>query len=122
MYIASKIDRRKKKIRHTIKKQFKYRLTVYKSNKHTYAQLYNPDCNLVILSMSTLDKNFKLEISKCELDILNKVTKSKMLANLLAIKIKEMNIKNIVFDRSGFKFHGRIKAVAETINKNGIIC
>lgn len=122
MYITSKIDKRKKKIRHAIKKQFKYRLTVYKSNKHTYTQLYNPDCNLVILSMSTLDKNFKLEISKSKLDVLNKVTKSKILAILLAIKIKEMNIKNIVFDRSGFKFHGRIKAVAETINKNGIIC
>ncbi len=113
-------DRRKKKIREKIKKQNKHRLTVYKSNKHIYAQLYKSDGSKVLESMSTINKIFKDKIELENLNNLTKIEQSKLVGNLLAKKMKEKNIDNIVFDRSGFKFHGRIKAVADAIKENGI--
>ncbi|HIH2763165.1 MAG TPA: 50S ribosomal protein L18 [Candidatus Azoamicus sp.] len=114
-------DRRKKKIRAKIKKQNKYRLTVYKSNKHIYAQIYKNDGSEVLESMSSINNIFKKKIDTDKLNNLTKIEQSKLVGNLLAEKIKQKNINRIVFDRSGFKFHGRIKAVADAIKENGII-
>lgn len=113
-------DRRKKKIREKIKIQDKCRLTVYKSNKHIYAQLYKNDGSTVLDSMSSTSKIFKHKIELDNLHNLTKIEQSKLVGTLLAEKMKKKNINNIVFDRSGFKFHGRIKAVADAIKENGI--
>ncbi|HIH2763483.1 MAG TPA: 50S ribosomal protein L18 [Candidatus Azoamicus sp.] len=120
LYINSNLARRKKKIREKIKLQKRYRLTVYKSNKHIYAQLYTTDGSKVLESMSTINKIYKNKIKADSLNKLTKIEQSKLVGNLLAEKIKQKNINNIVFDRSGFKFHGRIKAVADAIKENGI--
>lgn len=123
MYTSSAIIKRKKKIRSKIRTQDKNRLTVYKSNKHIYTQLYNSTGNTIITSMSTLDKSFKDEINKLADGLrLNKVNQAKIIGSLLAKKIKDKNITQIVFDRSGFKFHGRIKAIADSIKEYGIHC
>ncbi len=71
--------------------------------------------------MSTLDKEFKSKI-KNNMKLLNKIEQANLVGLLLAQKIKDKKIKQVVFDRSGFKFHGRIKAVADSISSNGIIC
>ena len=118
---SSTLEKKKKKIRSKIKVQQKYRLTVYKSNKHTYAQVYEYDGSIVITSMSTLDNIFKCEIKKLEKK-LNKTEKANLVGHLLAQKIKEKNINNVAFDRSGFKFHGRVKAIADSIKACGIKC
>lgn len=120
IYNNNNLERRKKKIRKKIKIQSKYRLTVYKSNKHIYAQLYKNDGSEVIESMSSLSISFKQKIEKENLNTLTKIEKSKLVGQLLAEKLKQKNLNNIVFDRSGFKFHGRIKAVADAIKENGI--
>lgn len=120
IYISSNLERRKKKIREKIKRQDNYRLTVYKSNKHIYAQLYKNDGSLVLESMSSTSKIFKKNIEEQNLNNLTKMEKAKLVGNLLAKEILKKNIKNITFDRSGFKFHGRIKAVADAIKENGI--
>ncbi|HFL8819399.1 MAG TPA: 50S ribosomal protein L18 [Candidatus Azoamicus sp. OHIO2] len=123
MHKSSAINKRKKKIRCTIKKQNKYRLTVYKSNKHIYTQLYNSTGTKIITSLSTLDNLFKNEITNTKTtEQLTKTTKAKIIGLLLAKKIKDKNITQVVFDRSGFKFHGRIKAVADSIKDSGIAC
>lgn len=118
IYKKTNIEKRKKKIREKIKKKDKYRLTVYKSNKHIYAQLFKNDGSQVLESMSSINKIFREEIKN--LTNLTKIDKSKIVGKLLAEKLKEKNLKNIAFDRSGFKFHGRIKAVAEAMIENGI--
>lgn len=123
MYTNSAISKRKKKIRSKICLQNKNRLTVYKSNKHIYAQLYNSTGTTIITSMSTLDKSFKIEINKLQNN--EKITKTyqaKIVGLLLAKKISEKNITQIVFDRSGLKFHGRIKIIADSIKEYGIHC
>lgn len=119
MYIRSALDKRKLKIRKMIAKQNKLRLTVYKSNKHIYAQLFSPNGGLVIASASSLDKNFKELTADKKL---SKMEEAFLVGDLLSNSLISKNISSVVFDRSGFKFHGRIKAVAESIKKNGIKC
>lgn len=119
MYTYTSSDRRKKKIRKKILKHGKLRLTVYKTNKHIYAQLFSSDGSHVLASASSLDKKFK--------DLSNGKTMSKtddaiLVANLLTDSLIAKNITCVAFDRSGFKFHGRIKIIAEVIRKNGINC
>ncbi len=114
------IKKKQKKIREKIAKQKKNRLTVYKSNKHTYAQLYNSDGTQIITSASTIDKSFKIEALNKKL---NKTEQASLVGNIIAKKIINNNIdKTIVFDRSGFKFHGRIKSIANSIKTHGIKC
>lgn len=120
MYNTSAIRRRRIKLRRKIAKQDKPRLTVYKSNKHIYAQLYTATGSNVILSSSSLDKDFKERIKN--LTDLTKTQQAEIVGSLVSEKIKNKNIDKVVFDRSGFKFHGRIKALADAVLKNGIFC
>lgn len=119
MRILSGFDRRKKKIRKKILRQNKLRLTVYKSNKHIYAQLFVCDGSKVLASASSLDKNFKEQTVGKKL---SKIEKAVLVGRILSSILKNKNIFSVVFDRSGFKFHGRIKAVADSIKEHGIIC
>ena len=93
---------------------------MYKSNKHVYAQLYNSNGTDIITSASTIDKSFK-EAIKDHIK-LNKKDAASLVGDLLAKKIAQKNITHVIFDRSGFKFHGRIKAVADSIKNFGINC
>jgi len=118
-------DKIKLKIRKRIKEQSSFfRLTVYKSNKHIYTQVFTSDIKRVVLSVSSLDKEFKIRrekacvVSKC----FSKVDASRLVGFLLAERIKKKRITQVVFDRSGFKFHGRIKAVADSLIESGIKC
>ncbi len=122
MYISLSSERKKIKIRSKISKQSKYRLTVYKSNKHIYAQLFTSDGSKIVTSMSSLDKTFKNEVKKKNINFSSKIDKSILIGTLLAKKIINNGIYKVAFDRSGFKFHGRIKAVADSIIKNGVMC
>lgn len=119
MYKNSALNRRKIKIRKKIAKQNTCRLSVYKSNKHIYAQLFNSKGSFVILSASSIDKDFKNEVKD---NHMTKIDQAFLVGSLLAKKIKDKGIDRVVFDRSGFKFHGRIKAVANAILNNGIFC
>lgn len=122
MYTSSAFDRKKTKIRKKIAKQSKYRLTVYKSNKHIYVQLFTSNGSKVIMSLSSLDKIFRQELNLLESKNHSKVDQAALVGVLFAKKLKDKNIDQVVFDRSGFKFHGRIKAVADSILSNGILC
>ena len=122
MYTSSAFDRKKTKIRKKIAKQNKFRLTVYKSNKHIYVQLFTSNGSKVIMSLSSLDKIFRQELCSLESKNYSKVDQAALVGVLFAKKLKDKNIDQVVFDRSGFKFHGRIKAVADSILSNGILC
>jgi len=87
------------------------RLVVYRSNANIYAQLVDDEKGITVLSASSIDKSIKSLIDKAT----NKIEKSKIVGESLADKIKEAKIGRIVFDRNGYKYHGRVKALTEAI-------
>ncbi len=90
------------------------RLSVFRSNRYTYVQLINDEEGKTIVSASTkeLTINDKQSITKQKL--------AEQLGELIAKKAAEKGIKKAVFDRSWYKYHGRIKAVAEGARKEGL--
>lgn len=91
------------------------RLTVRRSNKHIYTQIINDLSNESLVQVSDLDPkiNEKTE-SK------TKVETSRVVGKHIAEKAQEQGIKQVVFDRSGYKYHGRVKAVAEAAREAGL--
>ncbi len=86
------------------------RLAVYRSTKHTYAQLIDDVAGKVLAAAST----------KSESQSKKNVDASKAVGSALAKKAMEKNIKNVVFDRSGYVYHGRVKAVADGAREGGL--
>ena len=104
--------RRAKKARANIRNQEVPRLSVYRSSKHFYAQILDSLGSKVIVSASTLEKDLK--ISSNNLDGASEVGKA------VAERAIKNGIKKVVFDRSGYKYHGRIKALADSARKTGL--
>lgn len=88
------------------------RLTVYRSSKHFYAQLFDSLGSKVIVSASTLEKADKVKNNNLET--------AKVLGKKIAERALENGIKKVVFDRSGYKYHGRIKALADSAREAGL--
>lgn len=93
----------------------KPRLCVYRSLNNIYAQLVDDLNNTTLLSCSTLDKEIKEKAKGGNLK------GAELLGELVAKKAKEKGVEKIVFDRGGYLYHGRIKAVAEAMRKGGLI-
>ena len=113
----SKVSARQK-IRYRIRKKIsgsaqKPRLSVYRSNRDIYVQLID-DANGVTLA-SASSKQADIAAQK-----VNKVEKSKLVGSAIAKKSEELGIKDVVFDRSGYIYHGRIKAIAEGAREGGL--
>ena len=101
---------RRKKIRAKISgTKSRPRLSVFRSDRYIYAQLVDDQENKVILAVNDL-----------KLDKERKVERGKEVGKLVAQKAKELGVKEIVFDRSGYKYHGRVKAVAEGAREGGL--
>ncbi len=109
------------------------RLGVFRSNKHIYGQLIDDEKGKTILSSSDLElKKSKVKSPKSKIQIKNKKTKDIQkplsgkiatayeVGQLLAKKAIEKKIEKIVFDRGGYKYHGRIKALAEGAREGGL--
>lgn len=103
----------KKKIRGTKERP---RLYVFKSNKHIYIQLINDISNDIIASSSSVSKELK---DKIDSSINCKTVQ--IIGKNIAIKSKAKGIKKIVFDRGKKRYHGKIKAIAESLRTEGII-
>jgi len=88
------------------------RLAVHYSNKNVYAQLINDDAGVTIAAASTLDK----EIENGSANI----STSEKVGSLIAKKAKENKIEEVVFDRGGFIFHGKVKALADAAREEGL--
>ena len=107
---------RKRRCRARINNQEICRLTVYKSAKNIYAQIFSSDNLFVLISASSIDKNIKDKILNK-----NKIIKSQEIGKIIAQKAKLKGISKVAFDKSGFKYHGCIKAVAESARKYGLL-
>ena len=92
----------------------RFRLSITRTSKNISAQIIDDTNNITLLSSSSIDKEMK------NLDKINKTDLSKKVAENLAKKAKEKNITKIFFDRGSYKYHGRVKAFAETLRKNGM--
>jgi large subunit ribosomal protein L18 len=87
------------------------RLNVYRSNKNIYAQVIDDVEGVTLASASTLDK----EVSDS-----NKTEQANSVGSLVAKRAADKKIKNVVFDRGGYLYHGRVKALAEGARENGL--
>jgi len=106
------------KIRYSIRKKVsgtsdKPRLAVFRSNKQIYAQLIDDAAGNTLASASSLDKGVE---SLKE----NKINQAIAVGKLIAKNAKEKGIDSVVFDRGGFLYHGRIKALAESARDSGL--
>lgn len=113
----SKVSARQK-IRYRIRKKIsgstqKPRLSVFRSNKDIYVQLIDDTKGTTIASASSREKDIAAQKG-------NKVEASKRVGEAIAKKSLELGIANVVFDRSGYIYHGRIKAVAEGAREGGL--
>ena len=106
--------RRAIKTRKRIGESNSHRLSVYRSARHIYVQLLTSNGDKVITTISTNQKKLKKKIKS------NNITSSKMIGKIMADFIKKEKIKKVAFDRSGYKYHGKIKALADSIRENGV--
>lgn len=93
----------------------KPRLSVFKSSKHIYAQIINDDEGLTLVSASTKSKDLQDQFAGK-----TGIEKAEIIGNQIAEKAKEADIKTIVFDRNGYRYHGKLKAIAEAARKGGL--
>ncbi|WP_138420162.1 50S ribosomal protein L18 [Aquibacillus sediminis] len=89
------------------------RLNVYRSNKHIYAQLIDDLNGKTVASASTVDNELKLEST-------GNVEAAAKVGELVAKRAKENGYQNVVFDRGGYLYHGRIKALADAAREAGL--
>ncbi|MFI4853129.1 MAG: 50S ribosomal protein L18 [Candidatus Makana argininalis] len=108
--------KRAKKNRLKIKLSNAIRLSIHKTSRHIYAQIISQNNSEILISASTLEKKIKNKLKITG----NKNAASKI-GQIIAKRSINKNIKKISFDRSGFKYHGRIKALADSARKNGLI-
>jgi len=108
-----KRQKRATKTRSKIELSENNRLTVFRSNSHIYAQVSSFDGSEVIASASTTESSVKSE-NNGNIEAASKVGK------LIAERAKEKGIEKVAFDRSGYKYHGRVKALAESAREAGL--
>ncbi len=105
-----KLRNRKKLKKVNIKK---FRISVSKSLNNLSAQIIDDSNRKTLVSASSVEKEIKSKKIK-------KIEKSNLIGEILAKRAKEKNIVEVYFDRGGNKYHGRIKAFADTLRKNGL--
>ena len=107
--------KRKLRNRKRVKKlnKTRFRVSVSKSLNNLSAQIIDDKQKITLVSASSIEKDVKSKKTK-------KMEKSSLIGEILAKRAKEKNITEVYFDRGEFKYHGRIKAFAETLRKNGL--
>jgi len=120
--LSSKLEKQDARLKrhHRIRKKIsgtkeRPRLSVFKSLKHIYAQIINDEEGVTLVSSCTLSPEIKEQIQHG-----GNITASKMVGEFLAKKALEKDIKNVVFDRGGYIYHGRVKALAEAAREAGL--
>ncbi|MFN8291742.1 MAG: 50S ribosomal protein L18 [Chitinophagaceae bacterium] len=109
---------RRQRIRYTIRKKIsgassKPRLSVFRSNADIYAQIIDDSKGVTIASASSRDKDIAAQKS-------NKVDKSKLVGAAIARKASELGVSEVVFDRGGYLYHGRVKSLADGAREGGL--
>ena len=107
---------RSRRVRYQVRLRAKGRprLSVFRSDRHIYAQIIDDSCGKTLCSASTMDKSFRGVGSTSNCEAASKV------GAMLAAKAKDAGIKAVVFDRGGYSYHGRVKALADGARGGGL--
>jgi large subunit ribosomal protein L18 len=90
------------------------RLTVFRSNKQIYVQVIDDLNGLTLLSACSKEKDIAAQTG------IKKIEQAKLVGKLIASKCKEKGIETVVFDRNGYKYHGRVKSLADAAREGGL--
>lgn len=120
MKVRNPKTERRNKIRRRVRSKIsgtpeRPRLSVFKSNKHIYAQLIDDKAGHTLASMSTKNAELRDQITE-----MSGVEKADAVGRKLGEKAKEAGIEDVVFDRSGYFYHGKIKALADAAREAGL--
>lgn len=107
--------RRAKKARAKIRELRINRLSVHRTPRHIYAQVIGPDGDKVLASASTVQESLRKELKGT-----GNVDAAIAVGKLIAERAKEAGVTKVAFDRSGFKYHGRVKALADAAREAGL--
>ncbi len=107
--------RRAAKTRARIRRAATSRLCVFRSPQHVYAQIIEPSGGRVLVSASTAEREVREQIGYG-----GNVGAAAVVGKRLAEKAKEAGIRRVAFDRSGYKYHGRVKALADAAREGGL--
>ena len=113
-------DATRRRIRYRIRKRLsgsegRPRLAVFRSDKHIYAQVIDDGSGRTVAQASSLDKELRVTGKRG-----GNVEAAKKVGSAIASRLKERGIENVVFDRGGYLYHGRIKALAEAAREAGL--
>lgn len=108
--------RRSKRARAKIKELGVNRLSIHRTPRHLYAQIIAPNGAEVLASASTVDKAVKAELEGSS----GNAAAAGVVGKFIAERAKAAGIETVAFDRSGFKYHGRVKALADAARENGL--
>lgn len=110
-------DRRKGRIRNRLSKSSgsRPRLSVFRSGKHIYAQIIDDRHGVTVAAASTLEKDMREKFKNG-----STTEGASSVGKLIAERAKKAGIEQVVFDRGGFRYHGRVKALADAARENGL--
>jgi len=94
------------------------RMTVFRSNKHMYAQVVDDTAGTTLAHSSTLSKEVKAQVTGA--DDVDKSGSAEKVGEAIAKQLLAKGVKKVVFDRNGYMYHGRVKALAEAARKAGL--
>ncbi|MEQ1582412.1 MAG: 50S ribosomal protein L18 [Steroidobacteraceae bacterium] len=106
--------RRATRVRAKLRELKVLRLSVHRTSQHIYAQIFDPESK-VLAASSTLDKSVRESVKGT-----GNATAAAAVGKSIAEKAKAAGITRVAFDRSGFKYHGRVKALADAARENGL--
>lgn len=115
------MDKKQARLRRALRTRTKirelgaHRLCIHRTPRHTYAQVISPDGSQVVASASTLEADVKAALKHS-----GNIEAATKIGQLIAERAKASGISKVAFDRSGFKYHGRIKALADAARESGL--
>ena len=115
--LSDRIMRRTGRVRGALRKAAgeRKRLSVFRSSKHIYAQLIDDDAGVTLAAASSVEKTARESLKSGA-----SVDAAKAVGKLIAERAKEKGIKDVVFDRGGYLYHGRVKALADAAREGGL--
>jgi len=110
-------DRRRQRVRTHIRKVAagRLRLSIHRTNQHMYAQVIDDEKGVTVAAASTLDVDLKKELK-----VSSNSDAAAQVGKLIADRAKSAGVSEVVFDRGGFLFHGRVKALADAAREAGL--
>jgi large subunit ribosomal protein L18 len=120
MYIPIDRDKERRRIHRRIRakvsgKPDRPRLCVFRSLKHTYVQIIDDAAGKTLVAASTAEKSVRGDLKQT-----GNISASKLVGKVIAERAKAKGIETVVFDRGGYLYHGRVKAVAEAARESGL--